>query len=735
MNRYKIVCGNPGTGKSTFIKAEHSNYILIDCDIPFMERTYAIIETALSLNNKNRNVNHQEVLSDFFTLLSLQDGIIIDNTEIIDINTLKIIVNDAKLLEIPIVFIFDIPYRFLHTYESFIKLLEWNIIDIRNQLVDFCVKSSVIQQFIQNECPLFSDAERKKLLRITGYNFNEIKKLVWINKIGNSDPSELSNQAILDYQQNKVEKQLSQLEPILSDVLKKSSVIGQVFEKHPLESIHGFNILGLSNYLYELELLGTFISKLLDRIDYYQFISTDIHTAILSLIHSSQKSEWQELLKNYYLYLCNHASHDCNKTESLIKAKHMALELSDRVTVNRLNRVLLYQYLKEHDPQKAIQIIDELSVSGIEDKTYLDYLALTKLNLLLGIGNYKQSLIITKKYVMSKDYTGSKDYLIYHHVRCLYNCGDIDKALFYINNLIERIKRTSRSGASEQKIYPLAYSMMASIQNHLGLEDNGKRYYLLALNHAYNNIQDKNLYFSILSKCDMFFSSDYAITRLEKSAEYFKEHNDWFQAARVYFNLATESLFCGCTSYEIIEKHFGFAKNVFQLPDENLAYLKNNYALFLMMKTKDFQTAVYELESSLFVGLSDFTYMTIYLNISMCYYFLYGNQNDKFFDAYQKFRKYEKRIESRKNRTQYEVIYRIIAEIVFFNRNDSFIRNELKWYWAKNSNESYFRTIIQILTNKRSYKLSCQKGLNDNKSLFEFINEYGLFLAEFRFWD
>ena len=736
MNRYEIICGNSGTGKSTFAKKKYNNFFLIDCDIPFVERTYAIIETALLLYYKNRSINHQEVLSNFFTLLSMQDGVIIDNTEKIDINTLKAIVNNAKLLEIPVVFIFDISYRFLHTNEPFMKLLDWNIIDMTTQLIDFCVESSVIKQFIHNECPFFEDDDREKILDITGYNFNEIKKLVWMNRIANGDPSKLSGQAITDYQQNKIEKQLSQLEPILSDVLRKSSVIGQLFEKYPLESTQGFHILGLSNYLQELELFGTFISRLFDRRDYYQFISPELHAAVFSSIHSSQKSEWQKLLKNYYIYLYNHLSIENDKIESLTKAKQMALELTDQATVVRLNRVLLYQYLQEHDHQKAIEIIDELIRNNEnESKTYLDYLSLIKLNLLLSIGDYRQALVITKMHVLSKNYSGSQDYLIYHHVRCLYNCGDIDSAFFYINYLIKKLKNTSKSGAPEQRIYPLAYSMMASIQNHLGLEDNGKHYYKLALNHAYNSTKDKELYFSILSKCEMFFSSDLAITCLEKSAEFFKEHNNRFQAARVYFNLATELLFTGGNSYETIEEYFKFTKGVFRLPDEHLAYLKNNHALFIIMKSKNFQSAVEELESSLFVGLSDFTYMTIYLNISMCYYYLYGNQNIKFSSAYENFKKYEKNIESRKNRTRYEVIYRIISEIIFFNRNDSFIRNEMQQYWEKNSSDTFFRSIIQILTNKRSQITNSLKGVDENISLFEFVNEYGLFLAEFRFWD
>lgn len=736
MNRYKVVCGNPGVGKSTFIERKYNDYFLVACDIPFIERTYSIIESSLSSYFRKRYSNHQRALDEFFVLLSEKDGVIVDNAEKIDVDTLKLIVNISKLLKLTVIFIFDIPYAILHTNDTFIKLIEWNIIDCSDQLRDFHVGTCVIEQFIQNEYPFFDIHELENLLRITDYNFNEIKKLMWINKVINGKSSKLSDKAISEYRQNKIIKQLSQLEPELSDILKKSSVIGQVFEKYPLESSHGFHILGLSNHLHDLELFGTFISRLVNRKDYYQFITPELYTAIFSSIHSSQKCEWQEILKNYYIYLYNHSSSKYTKTELIVKAKYMAIELTDYATVIRLNRVLLHRYLHEKDFNKAILIINELiNTDDIENKTYHDYLSLTKLKLLFSIGDYRQAIDITRKYVLSKDFAGSEDYLLYHHVRCLYNCGDIDSAFSNINILIQRLKSTSKAGALEQKIYPLAYSMMASIQNHLGIKDNGKWYYRTALNYAYNNIEDKTLYFNILSKCEMFYSSEYAIMYLKESAEYFKKQNNQFNAARVCFNLATELLFNGSTLYEAMEKNFTFAKQVFQLPDEHLAYVKNNHAIFLMMIFKNFQSAACELESSLFVGLSDFTYMTIYLNLSMCYYYLYGNQNLKFISAYENFMKYEKTVESRKNRTRYEVIYRIISEIIFFNRNDSYLNDELQQYWSINQNDSFFKKIIKILTEKNQKKPNLQQDIEDNITLFRFVDEYGLFLAEFRFWD
>ena len=75
-----------------------------------------------------------------------------------------------------------------------------------------------------------------------------------------------------------------------------------------------------------------------------------------------------------------------------------------------------------------------------------------------------------------------------------------------------------------------------------------------------------------------------------------------------------------------------------------------------------------------------------------------------------------------------------ISEIVFFNRSTMYLRNELQEYQKNNQNDTFFIMVIRILTSKSHNELNLQPD-DDNIRLFQFVNEFGLFLAEFRFWE
>ena len=729
MKQYEIICGITGMGKSTTIKNKHNEFIYVSCDAPCFSSSYSILEDAISIKS-----NSQDVLEAFYNTLLSKNGIIIDNTETIDIDILKVIINMSKKLDKAIIFIFDLSYKELYKNEPFMKLIEWNIVSINDSFTDFKVDRKTIESFLQKEYYEIERSEYDLIIKLTKYNFNNIKKLMWINKTITGDLTKLSNESIEEYKNNEMEVQLSRLEPILSDILKKSSIIGRVFEKKPLESLNGFYILGVDNYLKELEKFGNFISKVFSKDGCYQFITFDVYTGVLSLIHSSQKTKWQKILLEYYIYLYNNSTQENIKIELLTKAKQIAIDLTDELSINRINKVLLHYYLIRNDNKNSIMIISELlnSEETIGSTTYKNYLLLIKLHLLLDIGDYKNALIITQKFAFANNYNGSKEYILYYYIKCLYSIGDIDRANFFIVKLIKTIQNTSRSGNTEQRIYPLAYSMMASIQNHLAIDDRGQRYYYLALNYAFNNNQNKDLYYDILSQCDMFFSKQIALKYLENSAAYFNKNGNKYKAAKVYFNLATEILFNEEDVFDKIKEHFLFAKQVFYLPDEHLAYAKNNYAIYRIMVNNDFYSAIDELEHALFVGLSDFTYMTIYLNLSMSYYHLYGKDDERFINSYKMFQKHENAIEKRQTRTRYEIIYRIITEIVFFGRDDSRINNELEQYWSINSGDTFFKTIIDTIKNRSHVVIQSD---SDDSAFFKFIKRTGLFLAEFRFWE
>ena len=636
MNYGTIICGCKGLGKSTFSVKKWPSHLLIECDISIFVKTFSLIEQTLYSINGKHYLSDEKLLIDFINIVKRKTGIIIDNSELIDENTLKLIVNIAKQQKRQMVFIFDVPYQKIYESNTFLKLVEWDIIDFDEDINDFRANIETLREFVTKRYPLIKNKELDTLIKITGYNFNEIKKLMWINKIKCNNDF-LSNEAVEDYYKNRLEDELANIPPVLVDVLKKASIIGEIFEKYPLERKNGFNILGISDYLNDLENAEIFISKYLSKKDYFKFVNNDLYKVIISSIASFQKIEWYKILEKYYIQVLDGNSCEYTKLEALNKAKNSALKLNDFQKVLEANQVLLFQYINNNDLLKAIATIDEIldNTQIKSDKNYIDYLLSIKMQILIEVGEYRKALKIVELFLSDLRYRGSEDYLKYYYARCLYDCGDIDSAYNETIGIIKKIKKTSLKGNSNQKIYPQIYSLMASIQNHLNLDDDGIKYYKLALNYSFNLIDDKALYFDILSKCDMFFSIEKSQLELTKCAAYYQKTGNKFKSAKVYFNLATELLFNRSDVDNEIEYLFKIAKNTFNIPDENLAYVKNNIAIYYILVKNDLPSAIIELESALFVNLSEFTYMTIFLNLSMSYFIAYGGNNEKFKKTYE----------------------------------------------------------------------------------------------------
>lgn len=732
-----ILSGKKGIGKSSYAVKNWPNYLLLECDTEIEKfMTYASIQQSIYFITKSKCESVDSLIDTFIDIVTQKKGIIIDNAENIDNNTLKLIINVAKVKDAELIFIFDVEYKNIYHSQVFIQLLEWNIINEYNLKKDFIPSEESIKQYIINNYKGLTEGDFKRIIEITGYNFNNIKKLLWIKNTKAESSDFLSADVIEEYYRIWLEKAYTKISDELIDVLKKSSVIGKIFDKFTLESPDCFNITGVYLYLNDLERMGMFISKYLYKDDYFEFITDDIYKAILSNIPSNQKKDLELILLKYYLAKFNNSKYDNNGYKFLVKAKNIALILEDISTLFKINQVLVFYYIELNDFSMALSAINDIIKYNDENinKNYIDYLLTLKLLLLIDLGDYKNAQEITNKLLNDLDYRGSIEYLEYYNVKCLYNCGQIDEAFSQVKKLVKDLKQTSKSGKENQQIYPLTYSIMASIQNHLNLDDNGLKYYTLALNYAYNKIDDKSIYFDILKKCDMFYSKGFTYTQLKRCANYFKDSGEKYKEARVYYNLATEMMFNGDGEPHLLKKYFEFAIKVFKIPDENLAYAKNNLAIYYILIEHDFYHAAKELEEALFIGLSDFSYMTIYLNLSMTYYLLYG-LNDKIFkSSYEKFKTYEKAVESRKNRTKYEVMYRTIAKLILDNCDKSQIISTCEAFLSSPICTDFFIPIFKDIYNK-AQNIKSDKNYRENSFFYETINNLGIFLAEFRFWD
>ena len=133
------------------------------------------------------------------------------------------------------------------------------------------------------------------------------------------------------------------------------------------------------------------------------------------------------------------------------------------------------------------------------------------------------------------------------------------------------------------------------------------------------------------------------------------------------------------------------------------------------------------------VGLSDFTYMCLYLNICMCYILLGKTEDADFTDSYQRFHLAKKRLNKRRNATKYEDVYEDILNIIIAEQQGENVEKLCLTALGKLDNNSFFVPLLDDIV-----KRNCRKGnsvYKENANFYKTMNEMRCFLAEFRFWE
>jgi hypothetical protein len=340
--------------------------------------------------------------------------------------------------------------------------------------------------------------------------------------------------------------------------------------------------------------------------------------------------------------------------------------------------------------------------------------------------------------VIKNDYPYSSPlYVQYYYAKCLYGQGNVDQSYLEILDLSKKLEPTSKAVVGGQPIYALTYSLLATIQHHFGVEDHGRRYYSLSLNHAANKLENKEIYHDILKKCDMYYAYSFSKKLLPQSIAYFEKNEKYYEASEVYVNLATEMMFNEAGCFYEAKEYLNKAIRTFEnMPNERLVYAQNNLALLYILFSGDINVAISLLETSLLVGLSSFTYMTIYLNLCMCYLVVCGFNSKEFLSAYDSFKKYNLEIKSRKNATQYDDIYKEIVDlIVLEHRGEKAEIIRKVDHILSGQTPLFFIPLVQNIRIRNSGTNIKQSDYTDNANYYMSLNKHKIFLAEFRFWE
>lgn len=732
-----IFCGEAGCGKTTYIKNCHKEACSFSGKEVIGYSTYEVIHRSFP---ELRSVAPKKLYTKLIEKLQSKQEIIIDSAERINEKAFDLIINTAlSFSDKIIILLFDVKKNQLFSSANFRKMTDNCEPSFLESITEYVCPAEILYAWLKNNYPEIDSAEYKKILDLTNRNFKNINNLMWHKKIISKDATIISQEVICRYLNNYIEDKFKSLPKELLQTLRKSSVIGNIFNKNILEDKKGFNIFGVSEYLKELEDMRIFIKSHIEERSLYSFISVQTHNAIYDSIKPNVKEEWLCILLSYYYGVLENSKNEDKILELLHKIKSIEIIFKNNNAVISLNLKLLSIYSIKNDIFKVLSTAEEL-FSILNDVAFNGLKQFIFIYLITGYINEGMPNKVLDLFgqIESFDFfDGSLLILDYYKAKCFYNVGKVDEAFKIIQNLIKQLKSTSADNFN-QPIYSLVYSFFATIENHLNINDGGSHYYSLALNHSFNKLDDKSYYWDILRKCDMFFDYSVAKNYLKKCTRYYSAKNTYckFRLAEVYFNLGTEILFQeGNTNNSAKNYLTKSEKMLSEFPNERYAYGKNNLAIYYALSENDVDKALKTFKQALMINLSNFTYMTVYLNICSCLLLKnkYGSKQFKL--AYQKFCDNLSIIKKRKRSTKYEDIYKYILDLLVCENcgKTEILVETCKRLIDDASVDTFFINIIKDMylrnTNGKPVVHS------DNSYFYNYINKNRTFFAEFRFWE
>lgn len=735
----KIYFGEKGCGKTTklYILSERRKTTAYFCG---KQNDDNFTNSCLIGHKDLKSDNFAEIHTDIVDLLNHSEALIIDSAQLINNKEFEYLINAASNSNISDVsIIFDISKEQLCYCSNYLQLANFpNIFSV--ETIEFIISDNEFKNWIAENYPHIDSSEHDTIIKVTNRNFLNVAKLMLYKKIFDNFSPHISKEVYFNYIHSVINSTFDNLPKDLLCTLQKSSVIGMEFSKSILESPDGFNIFEVSKYLRKLEKMHIFIISCMNDDDNYSFVTNEVHEAVLDGIDPIIKKTWLEVLISYFQQQLKNHYNGLQKIRILGKLKLIYTLLKNQKGIVIASICLLQEYARINDFEQCISLANELyhNIDSTKYNGLKQFFFVYLLKNYKQVGEYKSLLKCIQDLEENIFFMGSPLYIDYYRALSYYNIGNVDDAKIITDNLINIIKTTEKDYFAQQPIYSLTFSLAATIYHHLHLQDDGIKYYRLALNHAKNKLTDKDIYYDLLKKCDMY--CDYAQFKkaLSKCIDYYKRNDNRSQLGEAYFNLGTEYMMQdGDNDSKEAYQYLIEAEKIFaKIPNEKFAYSKNNLALYYFLVQNNIELSFKKMEEALVLGLSNFTYMTLYLNLCSLLIYTGNHHSDKFKQYYKAFCEHINALQKRKYPTKYEFVYRNLLEISLEEKegHKKNIIERCKILYQKKDIDIFFQNILAQTLNRNSEK-KINLMIQENKFYYRRINETKIFLAEFRFWE
>ena len=706
----KIICGKKGCGKTTYIKNRYPN------------EKYIHAEQFVDSSNIS-----QYIFSNVST-------IILDEAEKCCTSVFNTIINSSKINNInKVILLVDLTNDELLKAQNILSLADIEGVSRNLYVQEFIAPEEELKAYIQYNYPELKNDDYKEIISITEHNYLEIDALMFRMKLSGENNNKKNEAAIKSYLKKAISEKFRDISEEIYSIIEKSSIIGSVFSILPLESVDGFGIESAEEYLNEATKLRFLIRVCENSEQQYEFPLMKIYEAVFDTINIGEKHKAAQILVSYYSKLYSSNASTAEKIRILnrmLQAQKMCDKSSKIIPKIRLELLYLYSITKDWEKLYFVanEALCDQKVHPL-DGFQLTYTQEICVRSLKELGRTKTAIKILRK--VHKKY--SNLFLFkYRMAMYLYDSGDIDNSFSIAQELVNNIRTISNEDNDMNRMVCNVYSLMATLQNHLSIEDRGARYYKLALNRGKLHENTLYEYYCCLKKCGMFFQHNEEIQSLKEAAAYFEGINSVIDAGEAYFNIATEMLFYGGYENRLIESYFKKALDSFGHNSLKLSYVYNNMGIFYVLAKENAKEALEYFKKAKLLGLSDFTYMTINLNICMCDLLLdieplvFYQDHDNFMNAYES-------IASRENTTAYENQYKDLLEAITLEHQGKSAVQLCHKHLLKG--EEFFSPIWKDILSRQISVPNKNATYPDSHFFYEQINRKRIFLAEFRYWE
>ena len=407
------------------------------------------------------------------------------------------------------------------------------------------------------------------------------------------------------------------LDPMLKDILAKSTAIGCVFEEELLRK--PFDVPNADQLLQKIEEISRLIKH--EQSGIYTFDSIDSYNLIALTMSEPEIRKYHEILAEYFkrtlenqLQLKGRLRPEEGLSFYRSIAVHYQLSGQYQNSVGAYATLISYRmamadYTGALADISTAQSLCDMFCAG----SLLSQLRLMEAKCQMAMGRYEQALALINQYKAGQADKNLKVDIALDNAYCLYMLGKNRLALEEVLHVKAFLEKSAKKNAPA---YYRVLSFCASIYDAIGSEREKKSYFIQTLNFCKQSNQEQE-YYETLKKASMVFGEELAIPMYRDAADYFRANQQVKNLAETLHNLVTDLLYLDRRNE--ISRPLQESLSLFRSYGSTMIlYPLNTSALCKYLFERNFSDAIAELQQALTYQCEPFSEITVRTNIAQC---------------------------------------------------------------------------------------------------------------------